>query len=222
MSLPFIHEHFLADAVSAHLMDLLWARGWRHFGRHFQRYSIQWDDAMAEQTIQPLRLLLADFRPSRSQRRAASRNADLAWEIIPARADEEVQRLFHEHKTRFRQNIPESLFDFISDHRPDAVPCECLEFRALLDGKLVAASFLDVGAESTSSVYGLFDLRHSRRSLGLATMLKEIEWSLASGKRCYYPGYATKEPSAYDYKKQFAGLQFLDWATSEWQALEEA
>lgn len=219
MSLPFIHDQFHAGAVPAPMMDLLWAAGWRHFGPFFQRYSIQWDDAMNEQAIQPLRLLLADFHPSRSQRRVASRNADLAWEIVPARASEDVQRLFHAHKRRFRQNIPDTIFDFLSHERPDLVPCECLEFRALLGGRLVAASFLDVGAEGTSSVYGLFDLQHSRRSLGLATMLKEIEWSRAQGKRFYYPGYATKEPSAYDYKKQFAGLEFLDWATGEWRAL---
>lgn len=219
MSLPFISDQFHASAVPAPVMDLLWASGWRHFGASFQRYSIQWDDDMNEQTIQPLRLHLPDFRPSRGQRRVLGRNADLAWEIIPARADAEVRRLFHEHKTRFRQNIPDSLFDFISADDPARCPCECLEIRALLEGRLVAASFMDVGETSTSGVYGLFDTRHSRRSLGIATMLKEIEWSIASGRRFYYPGYATKEPGAYDYKKQFAGLQFLDWSRGDWLPL---
>ena len=31
------------------------------------------------------------------------------------------------------------------------------------------------------------------------------------GLRHYYSGYATIEPSCYDYKKQFEGLSYFDW-----------
>jgi arginine-tRNA-protein transferase len=43
--------------------------------------------------------------------------------------------------------------------------------------------------------------------------LHSIEFSRAQGYRYYYPGYAYREPSAYDYKKRFIGLEFLDWET---------
>lgn len=95
-----------------------------------------------------------------------------------------------------------------------------MEFRALLDGRLIAASFLDVGAEATSSVYGLFDPEFSRRSPGILTLMKEIEWSRENGKKFLYPGYATHEASHYDYKKQFAPLSALDWNTGAWQPLQ--
>jgi leucyl-tRNA---protein transferase len=222
MTPPFINEAFTCDAVPPAVMDALWAAGWRHFGADFFRYSLQMDEQGALQTIQPLRLDVADFSASKSQRRVLNRNADIEWEIIPARADAEVQRLFHLHRERFTSNIPDSIFSFLATERPDSVPCECLEFRALLEGRLVAVSYLDVGAEATSSVYGLFDPEFARRSPGILTLLKEIEWSRENGKRLLYPGYATREASHYDYKKQFAPLSALDWISGEWLPLSSS
>ena len=43
-------------------------------------------------------------------------------------------------------------------------------------------------------------------------MLLEIEFAQQLGCRYYYPGYAFREPSHYDYKKQFSGLEIYDWA----------
>lgn len=217
---PYIFDQFEADAVPPELMDSLWAAGWRHFGSRFFRYSIQFDDASGEmQLIQPLRIDLSAFAPSRSQRRTLAVNTDVSWEIVPARLDEDVQELFHRHKQRFFSNVPESIFDFLSRDNPATRPCQCLEFRALVDGELMAASFLAVGKSATSSIYGIFDPEFARRSPGTLTMLKEIEHSIAMGCRYYYPGYATREKSAYDYKKRFAALERLDWASAEWRPL---
>ncbi|HYF38029.1 MAG TPA: GNAT family N-acetyltransferase, partial [Prosthecobacter sp.] len=101
------------------------------------------------------------------------------------------------------------------------VPCECVECRMWAGEVLVAVSFLDVGAQATSAVYGVFEPEYSRRSLGIYTMLREIEFSRERGCRWYYPGYATQEPSAYDYKKQLGGLEFLDWQRGQWKPLNE-
>jgi arginyl-tRNA--protein-N-Asp/Glu arginylyltransferase len=80
-----------------------------------------------------------------------------------------------------------------------------------LGERMVAASFLDLGMAAVSSVYGIFDPSESHRSLGIFTMLKELEYAAELGCRMYYHGYACQEPSPYDYKKRFAGLEFYDW-----------
>lgn len=201
-------------------MDKLWAAGWRHFGPRFFRYSLHYDARSGWQVIQPLRIDLARFVLSKNQRRVLRRNADLRWEITPARAGGDVQALFHEHKKRFVENVPDSLFDFIASESPAVQPCECLEFRVLLGGRLIAASFLDVGRASASSIYGVFDPAFSRRSPGILTMLREIEFAISRGLRHYYPGYGTRESGVYDYKKRFRGLETLDWATGRWTAME--
>ena len=43
-------------------------------------------------------------------------------------------------------------------------------------------------------------------------MLKSIEFSHRQGYRYYYPGYAYREPFTYDYKKNFTGLEYFNWA----------
>ena len=214
---PYIYDHFSAEAVPPVTMDRLWAAGWRHFGPRFFRYSLQFDeDSGALQQILPLRIDLARFAFSKSQRRVLRKNNDLRWEIIPARADAETQAMFQRHKMRFKTNRPDHLLDYLYAGRVAVRPCQTLELRAFLDDRLIAASFLAVGETATSSIYGIFEPEFDRRSLGTLTLLKEIEHTAATGRQFHYPGYATDEPSAYDYKKQFAALQHYDWATGQW------
>jgi arginine-tRNA-protein transferase len=214
----WINEEFTADRVTPEQMDALWSQGWRRFGNYFFRYNL-WPLERSFDLIIPLRLATADFQPSKSQRRVLRKNEDVTWDIQPAALADDVCELFARHKARFKDNVPGSLADFLG-HDPSQAPCECLMFRCLAEGRLVAASFLDVGAHAVSSVYAVFDPDESRRSPGILTMLKEIEWSRTNGKTLQYPGYATLGPSHYDYKKQFHPLQGYDWMNDEWLPLD--
>ena len=57
----------------------------------------------------------------------------------------------------------------------------------------------------------MFDPSESRRSLGVYTILLAVELSRRLGSLYYYPGYASREPSPYDYKRNFHGLEEYDW-----------
>ena len=210
-----INEYFVAGSMGAAEMDLLWAQGWRHFGTHFFRYSIaEHDGALCH--VLPLRLKLASFTPSRSQQRVLKKNLDVEVIMRDAVIDSAKEGLFLRHRERFRQNVPESIYDFMSD-LPAIVPCRNQEICVYDSGRLLAASFLDVGQEATSAVYAAFEPAESQRSLGIFTMLCAIEQSQALGCRYYYPGYAYREPSMYDYKKRFTGLEVYDWG-SGWKS----
>lgn len=212
-----IHQAFECASVPPEMMDRLWAAGWRHFGPRFFRHSLDMLDDRPV-TITPLRLDLEKFTPGKSQRRVLRRNAGTRCEFVPASLSPEARAMFHAHKTRFKDNIPDDLGDFLSDD-PATAPCPCVECRVWVGADLAAISFLDLGATAASAVYGVFDPAHSRRSLGVFTMLMEIEHSRARGRRFYYPGYATLEPGPYDYKKQFQGAEYLDWETGGWLPL---
>lgn len=199
-------------------MDRLWAAGWRHFGRYFFRYSSQTDEQGATQTITPLRIDLASCSFTKSQRRVLTKNADLRHDIAPAVLDDDLRALFQRHKQRFTHNIPDDLETFLGPD-PATGPCECRMLRVFEGDRLIAASFFDMGQSAASSVYGLFEPTESQRSLGIFTMLLEIQHCCESGLHWLYPGYATHEPSAYDYKKQFRGIAALDWRTGEWSPL---
>lgn len=209
---------FVNWAVSPARLDRLWAAGWRHFGPCFFSYATAESDGVM-QHVQPLRLPLANYQPSRSQRRVLRQNADLELRVQPTVLDAERHRLFAAHKARFRENIPDSLENFLGP-LPAFVPCENVEVGLYAGGRLVAASFLDLGATAASSIYAIFDPAESRRSLGLCTMLWEIDHARRHGCQHYYPGYAYHEPSPYDYKKRLAGLEWYDWQ-GNWRPLTE-
>ncbi|MGC6427763.1 MAG: arginine-tRNA-protein transferase [Akkermansiaceae bacterium] len=209
---------FLAEKVPPELFDLLLSQGWRHFGELFYFYQKVEDGTEAEtRHVRPLRVRLEHFRRSKSQRRTWNRNADLSIELKPLARSPELDALFDCHKRRFCKDQPESLGSFLGED-PGVKPTDTRQFELRLDGKLLACSFLDVGRNSVSSIYAMFHPEEHRRRLGIFTMLLEIDWALQNGRTFYYPGYAYREPSHYDYKKEFRGTEYFDWKT--WQPLE--
>ena len=215
----FVDEGFSHDAAPPEMMDSLWARGWRHFGPRFYRYSL-YDLGGVLHRVQPLRVVLERFAASRSQQRILRRNAEVEVRFQAPRLDAEREALFARHSRRFRENVPQSLDRFLGS-APGVVPCEMVEVGAYLDGRLVAASYPDIGREGASTIYGIFDPACARRSLGIATMLWEIGYARQRGCRYYYPGYAYHDPSPMDYKKQFAGSEWFDWQ-GRWLPLARA
>ncbi len=208
---PFIQDTRTLLFAPPALMDSLWAGGWRHFGREFFRYSLTLSDTGALQIIQPLRMELAAFRPSKSQRRVQRKNAGAGIRIVPATVDGEREEMFLRHRERFITNIPDSLRTFMPEKTPASIPCECVSAEIRVDNRLIAVSYLDVGETAVSSVYAMFDPNEAWRSLGTLTLLAEIEWATARGMKWLYPGYATVQPSHYDYKKAFRPLTYFDW-----------
>ena len=206
---PLKDEHFVSWAQTPEEMDVLWANGWRHFGPIFYRYR-QCLTGAGIRNVQPLRLDVERFEPSPNQRRLLRKNADLEIRVRTAELLEDRLRLFDLHKQRFAENVPNSLEDFLGP-APHAGPCQTLELAAFLGDRLLAASYLDVGATGVSSIYAFFDPEEHRRSLGTATMIWEILLARRTGRRWHYPGYAYVEPSGYDYKKRFGPMECFDW-----------
>src|SRR5688572_21862935 len=176
----YISEVFDAPHVPPGLLDLLLADAWRHFGTQFYRYNIGIHEFDIRDVI-PLRIRLAHFSRSKSQRRVLRRNGDLRLDISPIDISAEAKELFERHKQRFKFGIPDSLYDFLSSE-PARVPCEGRQLTAHLDEKLVAASYFDVADRSVSAIYAMFEPELPRRSLGIFTMLKEIEFAIEHRK----------------------------------------
>src|SRR5829696_3948292 len=197
----YINEVFEAPHVIPVQLDRLLSDGWRHFGTYFFRYSLGIHESEIRLVI-PLRIKLPNFSLSKTQRRVLRQNTDLSVTIRPTEITEESQVLFERHKQRFKFGVPDSIYDFLSGD-PARVPCEGREVDVRLDGRLVAVSYFDLGDKSVSAIYATFDPDLPRRSLGIFTMLKEIEFAMDSGKELYYQGYAYEGESFYDYKKRF-------------------
>lgn len=215
--LKFINEEFYAEHVSPEQLDELLASGWRHFGTHFFRYNLGLYEFDIRRVI-PLRIRLSDFSLSKSQRRVLRLNNDLQTFIRPAAITDDTKTLFEYHKKRFDHSIPDSIYDFVSAD-PASIPCTGIEVVVYHNEQLIAQSFFDEGENSVSAVYGMFDPTNSNRSLGIFTMLKEIEYAIARGKQFYYQGYCYEGESFYDYKKRFRATEDYDWEGS-WKSSE--
>ena len=212
--IDFINEEFYVGHVTPLQLDMLLASGWRHFGPQFFRYSLGIYESDIRRVI-PLRIRLDSFSFSKSQRRVLRQNQDAVVELRSIEAmDNEATALFERHKTRFKAGVPDSIADFISS----PMPCDALELNVRIDDRLIAASYFDIGERTVSAIYGMFDPEFSYRSLGIFTMLKEIEYAIEQGKELYYQGYAYDGPSFYDYKKRFRPTERYDW-NGNWSPL---
>lgn len=205
----FINEEFYADAVAPERYELLLADAWRHFGPHFFRYNFGIYEDEIRRVI-PLRIRLADFKLSKSQRRVLRRNANLDVSIGTYSITPETHKLFERHKLRFKSGVPNTIYDFIA-RDADSSPTELFEIKVRENERLVAASFFDIAERSVSAIYGCFDPELPSRSLGIFTMLKVMEYATQSGLAFYYHGYAYEGESFYDYKKRFSGLEQFEW-----------
>jgi arginine-tRNA-protein transferase len=216
--MSFINEEFYRAKVSHTEIDELLENGWRHFGTYFYRYNFGLLEAEFRRVI-VLRIRLADFQFSKSQRRILRKNSDLQTVIRPAEITPEKEDLFERHKSRFKRYIPNSIYDFLSAE-PASLPCEALEICVYRDNKLIAVSFFDVGMRATSSVYAMFAPEESSRSLGIFTLLLEIEWAKNHHKDFLYIGHVYEGNSFYDYKKRFRALEKFDWEGG-WETFTE-
>jgi leucyl-tRNA---protein transferase len=204
-------QKFLYLSAAPTEMDQFWAEGWRHFGILFFRYRTAFHGGK-QFSVLPLRVALDRFTLTRSQKRVLAKNRETRVLIRPASVDATKEALFSKHVLRYQENVPSSIYDFLSP-APASVPCLNVELCIYREERLIGVTFLDIGQTATSAVYAMFDPVEEKRSLGILMMLRSIQFSHERGYRYYYPGYAYHEPSAYDYKKRFGGLECLDWAT---------
>lgn len=211
MSPPNDEQSFLCLEATPAEMDRYWAEGWRHFGIYFFRYRTALHDGQQFHVL-PLRIDLERFTLTRSQKRVLRKNRDLKLLLQPPAINEVKEDLFRKHSARFRENVPHSLDEFLSPE-PASAPCLNLELCIYAGSRLVGVTYLDIGDRASSAVYAIFDPADARRSPGILMMLYSIHFSRRQGQRYYYPGYAYREPFSYDYKKNFYGLEYLDWKT---------
>lgn len=153
---------------------------------------------------EPLRLPTTGLIPTDSQRRVAKRNRDLVVEVGPAKADEERVRLYNRHKAERALDHGEGPIT-IDEYRAHYVEScvDTREVRYLAGDRLVGLSILDVGARAASSVYHCFDPDESRRSIGVFSVLREVELCRELGLEWYYLGLWVERCRSLTYKASF-------------------
>jgi arginine-tRNA-protein transferase len=166
----------------------------------------------------PLRVPVATFAPSKSQRRCWRRNADLQVSIDEPRSTDEKFELFRRYQRLWhgkadaddRQSFEEFLYD-----SPVQTVELCYRGRG---GRLLAVGICDLSPRSLSSVYFYHEPAESRRGLGTFGALHEIAQARAAGIPYYYLGYWIKGCASMEYKSSFGPCEVLE-ADGVWRNL---
>jgi len=196
-------EAYHVDELDPEFYERLLGRGFRRSGRIVYRPRCR---GCAE--CRQIRVPLAEFQPSRSQRRVWSRNIDVVVTVQTPRVTDEKYMLFRRyvdgrHDGAMARTI-EAFQDFLYDS-----PTSTWEFEYRIESQLVGISLADRCPSGLSSVYMFFDPAVSKRSLGTFSALWEMDYAKREGLDYYYLGFLVAGCRTMEYKARFRPYQIL-------------
>ena len=177
-----------------------------------------------------VRVVAADFKPSRNMRRVAERNADLIGELrdaFPSSEQYSVFRGYLDARHRDGGMADMTVLDYAMMIEDSHVQTRLVEYRrrgpdsALTQrgaGKLLAVALSDVLSDGLSMVYSFFDPDEGERSLGTFMILDHIDRARAMGLPYVYLGYWVPGSRKMDYKGRFLPQERL--TPSGWMRFE--
>jgi arginyl-tRNA--protein-N-Asp/Glu arginylyltransferase len=184
-------------------------RGWRRHGARFFR-----PQCPSCRQCRSLRVDVAKFAPTKSQRRVFRRNSDMQVVVQPPSITPDHIRLFndyHADMSRRRGWSPhpttaeEYHASFLIGNWSFAR--EMLYFRA---GRLAGVGLVDVLPDAVSSVYFYHDPAWRPLAPGTFSILSEIEFCRETGRTYNYLGYWIEPCASMAYKANFGPHEVLE------------
>lgn len=158
--------------VTAEIYNVLTQTGFRRSGQHLYRPQCKTCDA-----CKSVRVKVADFQPSRQQRRTFKRNQDLSSTRVSTDFNEEHYQLYERYLTSRHADgdmYPATKAQFCSFLLADQSGANLVEFRDA-SGKLVAVAAIDQLQDGLSAIYTFFDPQEKHRSLGVFAILWQLK-----------------------------------------------
>jgi leucyl-tRNA---protein transferase len=168
-----------------------------------------------------VRVLVEDFRPTRSMRRVIERNRDVIGEIrvpVPTSEQYSVFRSYLDARHRDGGMADMTVLDYAMMVEDSHVDTRMIEYRQrtserssheLGNGRLVSVALTDVLSDGLSMVYSYYDSDESSRSLGTFMILDHIERARRMGLSYVYLGYWVEGSRKMAYKGRFLPQQRL-------------
>ena len=186
-----------------------------------------------------VRVLADEFRPTRSMRRIAKRNADIVGEMgaaVPTSEQYSVFRAYLDSRHRDGGMADMTVLDYAMMVEDSHVETRIVEYRRRpsphrpsLAGKgwtgaprrrgdLVAVALTDVLSDGLSMVYSFFEPDEAARSLGTLMVLDHLARAQEMGLAYVYLGYWVRGSGKMDYKGRFLPQERL--APGGWERVE--
>lgn len=153
-----------------------------------------------------------NFKFKKRLRKILSRNDSLfRVEYGFAKIDKQREWLYQQNKHRFKGFVFDTLELYLYSDNLNQSLFDTREVTVYDGDELIAVSYFDLGAQSMASINCLHNEAYGKHSLGIYTMLKEIQYGLEAGKDYYYPGYVLRGEQSFDYKLRLGDFEYYDW-----------
>ena len=189
--------------MTASLYAALMRQGFRRSGQHVYRPHCEGCQACI-----PVRIPVAQFRPSRSQRRNRRLNADLSvgWEP-PVLADQhfELYERYIDGRHQDGEMYPPDRAQAAQFLLADWSASRLLTLHQA--DRLLAVLVADLTDDGLSAVYSFFDPAESQRGLGVCAILALIDKARSAGLPYVYLGYYVAGCRKMNYKADYLPLE---------------
>lgn len=202
--------HHLIDADAYNALIQL---GFRRSGKFTYRPQCQHCNACV-----PIRIPVANYVASRSQKRARKRHSNLTATVLPLTYSDEHFALYRAYQSSRHgasddaQQIARQYRDFLVQGN---VNSRLMEFR--LAGQLKIVSVVDILDHGLSAVYTFYDTSDHTCSYGTYSIVWLIEWVQRRQLQYLYLGYWIAESAKMAYKQKFQPQEGL--INGRWQPL---
>ncbi len=173
------------------------------------------------------RIRVADFTPTRNQRRTLKRNAAFQRGATSPWATEEQYALFRRYLDSRHADggmADMDVFEFAAMIEETPIRSRIVEYREAglrrpggPESDLAAVCLTDVLDDGLSMVYSFYEPTLARRSLGTYIILDHVEIARASGLPYVYLGYWVPGSSKMGYKSGFNALEI--YKDNRWQPI---
>ena len=180
--------------------------GFRRSGEHVYRPQC----AMCSE-CKLVRILVDDFKPSRSQKRVLRLNKDVSFQWGVTTFNEEHFLLYRSYMRQ--RHAGSSMDDDDPMHYMHVMAADWCETRLgefRLGDRLVAIAITDVLENGLSAVYTFFDAAYTRRSLGTLAILTQINAAQEEALDYVYLGYWINSCSKMSYKIRFNASEIFN------------
>jgi len=177
-----------------------------------------------------VRVVVEDFRPTRSMRRVLDRNRDIVGEMrvgVPTSEQYTVFRSYLDQRHRDGGMADMTVLDYAMMVEDSHVETRIVEYRrrgpdSAINGRgsgaLLAVALTDVLGDGLSMVYSFFESEHSSRSLGTFMILDHLARARRMGLPYVYLGYWVQGSRKMDYKGRFLPQERL--SPEGWRRVE--
>lgn len=190
--------------------------GWRRFG-----FSLFRPECPECTRCRTLRVDVAAFRPSQSQKRAWKANAEVrvvVGEPVVSQDRLELYDRYHAFQSAFKgwpEHDPESASDYLESfvHNPFVTQ----EWSYHVGDRLVGIGYVDRLPVGLSAIYFFYDPDERHRSLGTFNVLSILAGAARAGLPHVYLGYYVAGCRSLEYKGKFRPNEVLDVADGAWK-----